>query len=110
MPRIIVTLSPELTAELKNRAKKTGLPVSGYIRQILQDKFHSKDSQDQDKKEQGQKEVLFAIEALIPIFVEALAQTSSKVPPEERIERVIAMLRKKWKAGVGGVSNREGKL
>jgi hypothetical protein len=56
----------------------------------------------------GQKEVLFAIEALIPIFVEALAQTSSKVPPEERIEQVTAMLLSKWKnkmmeIGKGGV-------
>ena len=96
MPKILFALSEELTSELRNRAKKMGLPVSGYIRQIIQDRFKSRDSKDRDKKEQDQKEVLFAIKALIPVFVEALAQTSHKVPPGEVIERVKTMLLKQW--------------
>jgi hypothetical protein len=97
MTEIHFTLSEELTSELRNRAKKLGLPVSGHIRQIIQDSFKSRDSRDQKKKEGEQKEVLFAIEALIPIFIEALAQTSAKVPPEKLVEQVTTILLKKWK-------------
>ena len=105
MPKILLSLSEDLTSELRNRAKKFGLPVSGYIRQIIQDRFKSRDSKDQAKNELWQKEVLFSIEALIPVLVEALAQTSPKVPEKERIEQVTTMLLSKWKNKIIEISN-----
>ena len=97
MPRILCTLSEELLSELKNGAKERGLSISGYIRQIVHNNFKSRESKDQKEKD---KEVVFAIEALIPVFVEALAQTSSKVPSEERIKEVTTMLIQRWNAHI----------
>jgi hypothetical protein len=105
MTEIHFALSEELASELRSRAKKLGLPVAGHIRQIIQDSFKSRDSKDQKKKEREQGEVLFAIEALIPVAVEALSRTSAQAPSTKEVEQLTDVLLKKWKNKIIEISN-----
>jgi hypothetical protein len=94
--QVSFTLSDDDVVQLEKKAKIFGLSRAAYIRQVVRDSFRSKASKS-TQREGGQKEVLFAIEALIPVFVEGLAQASPKVPAEERIEQVTTMLLSRWK-------------